>query len=72
MRIATGTVIDGKVVVDGEPLVEGAKVAVLSSDEDTFELDSSEERELVAALSEARRGEGIDGDTFLDQLDAQQ
>jgi hypothetical protein len=28
MRVATGKVIDGKVVVEGEPLVEGSTVTV--------------------------------------------
>ena len=32
MRIATGRVISGKVVVEGEPLTEGATVTVLAPD----------------------------------------
>ena len=32
MRIATGRVVDGKVIVDGEPLKEGATVTVLTPD----------------------------------------
>ena len=63
--------IDGELVVDGEPLAEGSRVTILSIDEEDFELDADAERELSAALSEAQRGEGVDGDVFLEQLDAQ-
>ena len=63
--------IDGKVVVDGEPLVEGTEVTILSIDEEEFELDAEAIQELAAALAEARRGEGLDGDVFLQQLDTQ-
>lgn len=71
MRIGRGTVIDGKVVMDGEPLVEGATVTVLSVERDAaFELDADAERQLFAALGEAQRGEGVDGDALLEQLEA--
>jgi hypothetical protein len=49
MKVATGTVIDGKVVVEGEPLAEGAEVtAVLREDEESFDLTQEEEEELLA------------------------
>jgi hypothetical protein len=69
MRIATGKVVDGKVVVDGEPLAEGATVAVVSADEnETFDISDDDAAELLAAIAEADRGDGIDGDAFLDEL----
>jgi hypothetical protein len=50
--------------------VEGATVTVLSVERDAaFELDAEAERQLLTALSEAQRGEGVDGDAFLEQLE---
>ena len=70
MRIVTGKVIDGRVVVEGEPLVEGATVTVLAlDDDDEFELDAAAHADLVAALQEADRGEGVDGTALIEQLD---
>lgn len=71
MRIATGRVVDGKVVVEGEPLEEGATVTVLTADpDDGFMLDADSEKELLVALGQAQRREGVEGDAFLDQLDS--
>ena len=43
MKVATGTVVDGKVVVEGEALAEGSTVTVvLRDDEEAFELTSEE------------------------------
>jgi len=69
MRIASGKVVDGKVVLEGDSLEEGTLVTVIAPDEaNTFELSSDEEDALRAAIAEADRGEGADGDAFLDQL----
>ena len=69
MRIATGRVVDGKVVLDGDPLDEGTVVTVLAPEgEETFSLSPDDEAELRSALAEADRSEGIDGDELLDQL----
>jgi hypothetical protein len=69
VRIATGKVVDGKVVVDGEPLDEGAVVTVVAADgEQTFRLSSDDEASLRIALAEADRGEGADADELLDDL----
>jgi hypothetical protein len=39
MQLATGTVVDGKVVVEGESLPEGARVTILVREaEETFEV----------------------------------
>lgn len=70
MRIATGTVVNGKVVVDRAPLAEGSTVTVVTSDsDDHFTLNAEDEAKLLIALEQAKRGKGVDGDTFLDQLD---
>ena len=62
MRIATGKVVAGKVVVDGAPFEEGARVTVITFDDtETFELGREDEAALLAAIEEANRGEVVDG-----------
>ncbi len=69
MRVTTGKVVSGKVVVEGEPLVEGATVTVLApEDQPTFELGPNEEAELLKAIDQVRRGEVVDGDELLNEL----
>jgi hypothetical protein len=62
MRIATGKVVAGKVVVDGSPFEEGAQVTVIAADDiETFELGREDEAALLAAIAEVNRGEIVDG-----------
>ena len=69
MRIATGKVVDGKVVIDGAPLEEGAFVTVLSRDEQSgFTLSPEEEAELLLSIAEADRGETISAEEVLERL----
>jgi len=69
MKVATGTVVDGKVVVEGEPLEEGTKVTVvLREDEELFELTPEEEAELLASIAEIERGDYITGEELLERL----
>lgn len=69
MKVATGTVIDGKIVVEGEPLAEGAKVTVvLREDEETFDLTPEEEAELLASITEIEQGQYITADELLERL----
>ncbi len=69
MRVATGKVISGKVVVEGEPLEEGTVVTVLApEDNETFELNPEAEAALLAAIDEAERGEIVSGDEVLRKL----
>jgi hypothetical protein len=69
MKVATGTVIDGKVVVEGEPLEEGAKVTVvLRENDEYFDLTPEQEAELLASIDEIERGEYITGDELLERL----
>jgi hypothetical protein len=58
MQVATGTVVDGKVVVEGLPLAEGAVVAVIARGADeSFSLTEEQENDLLAAMAEIERGE---------------
>jgi hypothetical protein len=69
MRVATGKVIEGKIVVEGLPLEEGALVTVLAHDQyETFHLSPTEEAELLLAIAEADRGETVSGAELLRHL----
>ena len=69
MKVATGTVVDGKVVVDGAVLAEGTTVTVLlREDKEAFELSPEEESELLESIAEIERGEFISGDQLLERL----
>jgi len=69
MKIANGTVVDGKIVVEGETLTEGSTVSVLlREEEETFELTPEEEEELLESISEIERGEFVSGEQLLERL----
>jgi hypothetical protein len=69
MKIITGKVVAGKIVVEGEPLEEGSTVTVLAPERDeAFVLDAEAEAALVAAIAEADRNEVIPGEQLLSQL----
>jgi hypothetical protein len=69
MKIATGKVVGGKVVVDGSPLEEGTSVTVLARDDDTgFTLSVEEEAELLLSIAEADRGATISAEEVLERL----
>lgn len=69
MQIATGTVVDGKVVVTGLSLPEGTVVTVLANGGDsTVRLPPELEAELLEALDEADREPGISGEEMLARL----
>ncbi len=60
MQIASGTIVGGKVVVEGLSLPEGTVVTVLArGDEAAVRLPPQQEAELLEALDEADREEGI-------------
>ncbi|HEY7700537.1 MAG TPA: hypothetical protein VIE88_19065 [Vicinamibacteria bacterium] len=70
MKVMVGTVVEGKIVVDGEPLADGSKVTVIApDDEETFELSPQQETEILIAISEIEQGKGIDGRRFLEELE---
>ena len=69
MKFATGRVIGGKVVVEGEPLGEGTVVTVVvGENEETFEVSDQDEEALLAAIAEADRGQVISWEELRAQL----
>jgi hypothetical protein len=69
MSIATGTVKDGKVILQGIALPEGAVVTVLTDDDrPPVRLPPELEAELMAAIDEADAEEGGAGSEFLESL----
>src|SRR5437867_2028424 len=69
MQVATGTVVNGKIVVEGVSLMEGAVVAVVTSGADeTFSLTETQESELLAAMAEIERGEYVTLEELLQSL----
>ena len=69
MKIATGKVIGGKVVLEGSTFEEGTAVTVLARDEqDGVALTAEEEAELLLAIAEADRGETVSAEEVLAKL----
>ena len=69
MQITVGTVVDGKIVVEGDPLPEGTIVTILARDADeTFEVPPDLEAELLESIAEADRGETISAEELLKRL----
>jgi len=69
MRIASGRVKDGKIVVEGVDLEEGSRVTVLAPDgESAFDVTEDERRKLLAAIEEADHGEWASGEQLIDEL----
>ncbi len=69
MQLATGTVVGGKVVVEGDPLPEGAIVTIVAREVDeTFEVPPELEVELLESIAQADRGETISADELLERL----
>ena len=68
MRVTKGKVVNGSIVVEGEPLDEGSVVTVLVSDEHVFTLSPEEEATLLQSIAEADRGELVDVKDVLKRL----
>lgn len=70
MKIIAGTVLDGRIVVEGERFNEGEEVTVLRREEnETFQVSALEKRELLESIAQAKRGEFVDADALLAELD---
>jgi hypothetical protein len=70
VKIVTGTVVRGQIVVEGEPFSEGEKVTILSSAPGKpFRVTAEEKRLLLESMAQADRGELIDGEEVLAELD---
>lgn len=71
MKLTTGTVVNGKIVVDGEGLPEGTVVMVVAPQGDgTFLVPSDLEQELDESLAQSMRGETISAAEVLRKLRA--
>ena len=69
MKVATGKVVGGKVVVEGVSLEEGTSVTVLANDDDGgFGLTHEQEQELLLSIAEADRGEMVSVEEVLAKL----
>jgi phosphoribosyl-ATP pyrophosphohydrolase len=69
MKVATGKVVGGKVVLEGVSLEEGASVTVLAKDdEDSFALTPEQEADLLLSIAEADRGETVSAEEVLARL----
>ena len=70
MKIATGTVTHGTIVVEGHPFSEGEKVTVLSyADREPLHLSAEEKGLLLESIAQADRGEFVDSDDLFAELD---
>ncbi|HEX3129873.1 MAG TPA: hypothetical protein VH394_21245 [Thermoanaerobaculia bacterium] len=69
MQVATGTVVNGKIVLEGVSLTEGEVVTVISRGADErFSLTEAQEDELLAAMAEIERGEFVTLEELLQSL----
>jgi len=69
MKVATGKVVGGKVVLEGEPLAEGSVVTVVArDDEEAFDVSPDEERALLQAIAQADRGQVVSWEELREQL----
>jgi hypothetical protein len=70
MQMFSGRVRNGAIVPeDGVTLPEGTRVTVIADDDQKpFEVTPEEERELLAAIDEAERGETVSAADLLERL----
>jgi len=68
MRIASGKVVDGKVVYEGQ-LPEGADVTLLAHEpEETFEVTPELKAVLLESIAQCERGETISADELIREM----
>ena len=68
MRITQGKVVDGQVIVEGDPLNEGSTVTILVSDETTFKLNAEDEAALLQAIAEADQNDLDSGEDVIKKI----
>ena len=69
MRVSTGTVVSGKVVLDDAAIADGTDVYILTRDVgDTPALSPEELADLEAGIAEADQGDMISGEEFFKHL----
>ena len=65
MKITTGTVTHGQIVIDGDAFSEGERVTILGYDDQIpFRVSAEEKRLLLESIAQADRGEFVEGDLF--------
>jgi hypothetical protein len=70
MGITTGTVVAGRVVIEGLDLPEGSRVTVLTPEPTgEVQLTPDEEAELLEAMAEVDRGETISAEELFARLE---
>ena len=70
MQVATGTVVDGKLVIEDVDLPDGETVVVLAREtEAEIHLSAGEEAELLEAIAEVDRGDTISVEELFARLD---
>ncbi len=68
MRITKGKVVDGQVIVEGDPLNEGSTVTILVSDETTFRLNAEDEAALLQVIAGADQNNLISGEDVIKKI----
>jgi hypothetical protein len=69
MQFTVGTVVDGNIVVESDPLPEGTVVTIMAREADeTFEVPRDLEAELLEPIAQADRGQTISADEPLERL----
>ncbi len=68
MRMSTGKIVDGQIVVEGVEFAEGATVIILEPDDEPVELTAEQEAELEEAIAEIERGEWITPEELFAQM----
>lgn len=71
MRVASGKVVHGQIVYEGE-LPEGADVTLIADDHEAgFEVDEELKAVLLEAMAECDRGEKISAEELLRELQSE-
>jgi hypothetical protein len=69
MRVATGKIIGGKIVVDGEAFADGAEVTIIAGEDgEQFTASPEQEAALLSAVAEVERGEVVSASELLARL----
>ena len=69
MLVTTGKVAGGAIEIEAGSLPEGATVTILATEDgEVFELNSSDEAMILAAIAEAEGGEVINATDVLRQI----
>jgi hypothetical protein len=70
MKVATGHIVDGKLMVDGKPLPDGAVITVIQPEEppECLILSPEDEDELIDSMKQIREGKYVTGEDLIARL----